>query len=506
MIHLAAPPTEEKAAAPSPLTIMEAGPVGYLNEVMPKTGVIGHHIWPVPIEDKPELLGIITTKGRRREGTDSIERMLWLPVSPELLARQLRHLLPEQRINSTSVQKLCLLISECYQLTKKQQLGPRRFRISNKTVKPIASAIGGRRPLAILDALGITRQVGTHRSDINPHPITREFCSENFQKHKVLLTGIAARESYHSGKRTQQRHKKEPVFLWIESSLERVTLSAQDQALWEQKPKQGGNPEKFGAGRRPQNWKATWNIVCQIPAQYRCKLLFDQTAPAALLDLSASFPTMLPWLLEDYAKHLGAKGLLSPEDTQSYAAENGRLRAALSNEDFYLYLDSEATRDETKHAFQRFLNSKKPDPPAAKIGARFRELFPLTSAMIISRRTQGTLFGELQGRQKEIIFAAILKCHQAGIPCVPVWDELVVPYPHEAAVREMMHDEIFKRTGVRAKVGGVRMEAASKNTTPTPEGHCPECWAERKAIRLGSPFPCAHQPLIPALFIGRFNA
>jgi hypothetical protein len=111
------------------------------------------------------------------------------------------------------------------------------------------------------------------------------------------------------------------------------------------------------------------------------------------------------------------------------------------------------------------------------------------------KKSKSPLFHELHGRQSEIINAVILRCRKESIPCIPVNDELIVPFTEGHKVRAWMLEEIYKQTGVKAIVAGHRYNPHTKTSCPCPEGYCPECWDNRVAYKIDSPFPCSHQPL-----------
>ena len=279
------------------------------------------------------------------------------------------------------------------------------------------------------------------------------------------------------------RRTKDPTWTWVEDSLNRVSLPPNDQAEYQRRP----NPEKdgidFGQRKRSQRWKGSyrWNTLCQLPPDLRERLLFDLNVPVTQLDISCSFGIMLPWLFADEVENKFKKGKIDRYEKESLIAECNRLRAFLSDGDFYRALASDVPRDEAKGGFQRYLNAQKPDTAAKNIGRVFSESFPTVGKMLSRRKASRSLcvgapkkeekssvFQELQGRQNEIIQAVIRKCREHGIPCIPVWDELVVPYKYRMQVIGWMHSELFMRTGVRAKVGGIRMENPQNDVTPCP--------------------------------------
>ncbi len=458
-------------------------------------------------------LPTITYQGRDWE--EGISKEYYLPLPPAIIGEQLRQLMPDQRINPQTVNKFGVLIGETYFLTKKQKCGKNCFAVSNQWAERIISRIGGRRPLAILDKLGITTPVRKHRATICPAPTVRQFVHGEFKPYRLTLAGKAARESRNAGQRGKLRREADPDYMWVERSLARVSLAPDDQAEYLDQPNHAGNAAKFGQGLRQQSQKGSyrWNSVCQMPAELRSRLRFDLESPVTRLDISCSFGIFLPWLFADEISSLTKKRLIDDEEQNRRLAECNLLRDFLSVGDFYDALADGRTRDEAKGAFQRYLNTTEPDALAQRIGRRFADTFPSVAAMIRRRRRKppkhdgkpnpgkgATAFKELQGRQNEVIQAVVRMCRQDLIPCIPVWDELVVPFAHRMKVLNWLHEELYKWTGVRAEVGGIRMSAPVRKTVPCPSDLCPHCWERNIVTHLNTPFPCAHQDSKPDLY------
>ena len=437
-----------------------------------------------------------------------------LPFSPGIIGEQLRQLKPDQRINPQTVNKLCMIIGEAYLLTKKQKCGKNCFAVSNQWAEGILSRIGRKRPLAILDSLGITTLVRKHRATICPSPTVRQFVHGEFKPHRLSLTGKAARESLRAGQRGKLRREADPDYTWVERSMARASLTTYDQEDYLNQPNHADNAAKFGQGLRQQRQKGSyrWNSVCQMPSELRSKLRFDSESPVTRLDISCSFGIMLPWLFTDEVKNLTKKRKIDFEEQNRRHAECNRLRDFLSSGDFYTALADGLAREEAKSAFQRYLNALEPDALAQKIGRRFADEFPSVAAMLRRRRgtpsiragehgpgNGPTTFRELQGRQNEVILAVVRKCRKDLSPCIPVWDELVVPFESRMKVLKWLHEELYERTGVRAKVGGIRMSAPVRNVVPCPPDLCPHCWNRNIVTHLKTPFPCAHQDPKPDL-------
>jgi len=423
----------------------------------------------------------------------------------------IRELVPG--IRPSTIKKLCLLISECYRISKKQNhSGSGCFEVSHQRSELILSRFDGKRPLTVLRMIGLIEEVAPHRASIRPKANTYRFCLQRFKPYMIAMTGKAAEKACQSAVRTNLRRSRNPEYSWVKRSLKRVSLPDKAQQEYCAMSNHKRNAESFAAGRRSLSWKRDHfgHVVCNMPEEFREQLLFDGEVPVALLDISASFPSMLPWLLKDDTGHLRRIEKIDDEEMESRLRECKRLSAFLSRDDFYSEILPGHPRNKVKSAFQRALNSTDCDPFAARVFRAFREHFPNTYNLIYRRRKLKTatkrqrkpkrkkkptppIFFELRGRQSEIIKAVILKCRQAGIPCLPVADELIVPFVQRLTVQRWMWEEIRERTGVRAKVGGQR-QPPTESETPCPDDLCERCWENNVAIPLSSPFGCRHNP------------
>ena len=418
---------------------------------------------------------------KRKEGSKEVR--VRLPLSPSEIGKLVRKIVPT--CYPSSIDKVCLLIGDAYTISCKQKKnGTGCFEVGVDWAEDIVSRIGGKRPLKLLFEMGLIEKDVPHRATIRPKAITYRFKIpiQRFKTYKITLTGKAAEKSLESGIRGQKRQKTDPGFSWVGESLERVGLSFGDLKDYRKRP---GHHKKsssqFENGERRNNWNGAYrtNIVCQMPEDLRERLLFNGQDPVMLLDISSSFGNMLPWLFADDSEQGYNKNKINLKEKMSRDEECQQLRLFLSDKDFYQKLLPWKTREIAKDAFQRFLNSS-PDPLAKQIGKQFGKRFPCCERMIRRRRglekkgskeSDSNLFHELYGRQSEIINAVILKCREASIPCIPVNDELIVPFTEGHTVREWMQEEIYKQTGVKAKVGGLRYE---HNMEPIPsQNHLP---------------------------------
>ena len=397
--------------------------------------------------------------GREREVS------LMLPMPPEKIKVLVQKMYPRSRPSSTD--KLCLILSDAHRISQRQRNGKWKFEVSHSWAEQIVSRIGGRRPLVVLCELGLIEKDRPHRASILPKAITYRFKVRTFKKYILTFKGKAAVKSCMSGARGKDRRKKDQVESWIAHSLNRVGLPDEILQDYLSRPGYKKNAKRFADGGRPQKWNGAyrWNVICQMPADLRERLVFDGEDPVRLLDISSSFPTMLSWLFEDDVNYALSKRKISSREAQKRMIECQELKDFLSRKDPYTELLPERSRQEAKQAFQRFLNTKQLDPLARKVGRNFEEKFSVCYRMIQSRKVskiskteceKSSLSRELLGRQSEIINAVILRCRESSIPCVPVWDELIVSLVDGLDAQRWIQEEIFLRTGVKAKVGGVR--------------------------------------------------
>lgn len=436
---------------------------------------------------------VVASAGHEQPSTQS----LMLPLSPRELADLLAsHGYP---CRPTTVEKLCVLIDRLYTLARKRAHGRLEFQYSNAAAEEVVSRVKGKRPLAVLDAIGLTEVVSPHRSTISPKASTRRFVQTSFQAYLVPLGKAARDKKQRAQTRTVRRRAQDQCWTWVEQSMPRIGW--RDDDLDEVRRAAAGNKvaERVATGERRQSWKGQyrWNCFCNVPKNAREKLIVDGEHTVSLLDISCSFGIFLPALVEDDVRYRSSDREL-PRDT---GAELRQLRDLLSSEDLYMVVGFGMPRDAAKKAFQRVLNGKKLDPPAKKVLRALEGRFPQVASVLkrrkaaaakrgkMGKKSRSTVFSELQGRQADVINKVVLRCAAAGIPCVPIWDEVIVPLANRATVLGWMHEMILEATGVRAKVAGHRMQ---RQAPACPDGYCQDCWSDGAAIPLSSPFGCRH--------------
>lgn len=174
------------------------------------------------------------------------------------------------------------------------------------------------------------------------------------------------------------------------------------------------------------------------------------------LDINGSHLHMLSAEIERRAKFF--KG----EPGAKLMGERGEYRLLLNEGgDAYLALCSDfpsSSRKRTKRNFQIFLNAKngKFDPGIPKA---LRKRFPAITAVIVAQNKSAETFGVfLQSLENRVIRASIKALKERGIHCIPIVDEILVPWSRRDEAIEIMSNSIFERCGTRAVISGVRYE------------------------------------------------
>ena len=177
---------------------------------------------------------------------------------------------------------------------------------------------------------------------------------------------------------------------------------------------------------------------------------------ATRLDINGSHLHMLSAEVERRAKFF--KG----ERQAKLMGERKEYRLLLSQGvDGYFALFPEFPREfrkKTKRSFQIFLNAKngKSDPTIAKA---LRKQFPSIVTMIAGQNMSDKSLGPfLQSLENHVIRASILALKDLGIHCIPIVDEILVPWSRRDEAIEIMSNAIFERCGTRALISGVRYE------------------------------------------------
>ena len=151
-----------------------------------------------------------------------------------------------------------------------------------------------------------------------------------------------------------------------------------------------------------------------------------------------------------------------PSQRQRIEAEIDDFRKLLSEDDFYQALseepESESARKTAKESLLKALNQS--DHWARKYPAyrRFMVRFPEIAGVLrlVKSPDHKAISPALRHYTANIITAALLRCQGLGIPAIPDTDALICPEQARTTVCRFVGEELFKVTGVRCKVGGIR--------------------------------------------------
>lgn len=387
-----------------------------------------------------------------------------LPVAPDTLQKWVTARL--RRPRPSTFMKLALLIDELrgLALNPKHSL-PQHFEVSNgwaeRRVSRVTLSNGESvRPLKLLTKLGLIESVSPHRADIAPRAITYRFKVDGFKRCEIECS-VNVLSKFKKAK-VRKLTETDSRIGWIEQSLKRASIP--QPAIDTLKR---SNKHRANAIRYEQDPYSVWAVrgvyiehrARYLPKSARRRLVYDGGDPATRLDISSAHPVVLPWLLEDTVRSAFKEGKLSERKLDARLAEIEELRRKLSGSEFYSgYLAGER-RKKSKKGFLRSLNGAE-DPDAIQVARELRSSFPLLAALIRNRRSKGKreFSDELQGRVTTIILEVIEKCMETGIPCIPVTDELIIPFKHRLEVLDWFLETIWNRTGVRAKVDDLRAE------------------------------------------------
>ena len=79
--------------------------------------------------------------------------------------------------------------------------------------------------------------------------------------------------------------------------------------------------------------------------------------------------------------------------------------------------------------------------------------------MIAGQNKSAKTFGVfLQSLENRVIRASIKALKEGGIHCIPIVDEILVPWSRRDEAVEIMSNAIFERCGTRAIISGIRHE------------------------------------------------
>tara|TARA_R110000772_G_scaffold223546_1_gene334080 strand:- start:78 stop:1208 length:1131 start_codon:yes stop_codon:yes gene_type:complete len=360
--------------------------------------------------------------------------------------------------------KIVLLIDELYSLSiNPKHSAPRCFSVSSAWVEQRISRVvlkSGKkvRGITVLFEMGLIVLVSPARSTIAPRSATYRFRIQRFNPYAIDCPNQIL-ERLEKAKRIRAV-TRDPNYSWIEQSLRRLTLSESRLDAMRANENHAGLVDPFTDEQRIV--RVTRGIYIEhpartIPSKHRDAFLFDESRSVARLDMSCAHAVILPWLVEDTVKARIRRDGKGEAKYAELREELDRLRARLSQSDFYSALMPSNPRKLAKSTFLPSLNGAI-FPNALKVAKELEKQFPITGDVIRYRRAKDkrNFSDELQGRVTNILLAVVAECRKSGIPCVPVTDELIVPFTDRIEVLRWMRDAILEKTGVRAKVDGVR--------------------------------------------------
>lgn len=394
-----------------------------------------------------------------------VSRRLQLPLDPQDLKDAFYRIVKNPQ--TLTFFKLLLVIDELQTLCKNPKHSlPNHFEKSAEWFEERISRVslfdGSRvRAVAVLTQMGLIELVILHRASIAPRATTYRFKVGPFDVYDVDVPAnlVEKFKKLKSQKKFYGPWKNE--YKWIQQSLCRISAS----------------PSLIGILKRKDIWekyarvltsldfrvKVTrgiyiTHVFCSFPPKARSRLLFDEGMKVARLDISSAHILMLPWLLEDMAEKIRSSEGKPLALERDICNEVKKLRNDLSKGDFYVKITNGRERKAGKKDVLSWLNGA--DFPAAKYaGKRLNSRYPILASLLCKRRmntSKSKFFDELQGRVTEILLQVVRKCLKGGIPCIPVTDELIVPFKDRLDVLKWMHLAIYKKTGVRGEVDGVR--------------------------------------------------
>ena len=228
------------------------------------------------------------------------------------------------------------------------------------------------------------------------------------------------------------------------------------------------------------------SIYSQIPDVFRVRRRDENGVYLALVDISSAHAVFLYWLLKVEILRDKEKGLNVEKDL--YEIEQFGKDVSLRR----LY-DKFA-----KKPFLSLLNAWDGIEAVEEVANDFQRQYPLTAQRLSNTksRNKNKLYHLLHPMVNALMEEAVWVCKEWGFDAMILGDELDVPEHEALRVKDLLLDLIFEHTGletwvkVTTREGDQRFRYQTK--APCPEGLCPNCWSENKAIRIESPFPCGH--------------
>ena len=327
-------------------------------------------------------------------------------------------------------------------------------------------------PLLLLCHLGILkiqqRAVYAHVRTSHRYEFTPAYADKTLEL-RVELPPYARYKREHAAERNEDRlNRLYPFRKQLRADL--ATLRWHDDArpeivrLKETHPKAIRNVEFVVNAVDSRNHTVRVNERGQITTSISsCKrelqpLLVLDGEPVFHADISYAHHCLLPWLLKDRIQFKRARG----EDVSALEAEHAALGAFLSDGDYYRKISadpaSDAERDKVKKQITTLLNLPNHICQKNELYLRVRNLFPLTFGVIedIKGNDHRNISKQLHRKQSDVVNGALRELQQKGIRAIPMVDCLICQQSQKAVVSETLARWLFEKTGVKAKVGGLR--------------------------------------------------
>ena len=331
-------------------------------------------------------------------------------------------------------------------------------------------------PLDVLLTLGLVERVQEHLFAPNvcraaTYQIHQDY-SENLKKRMVLLNPKQIEKLKNFDKRKNTRlNRSHPWREQLLTDLYTLSLSKTGKSLaldlLVNKNKEQSTRTTLELINGKREWSARPSDVGQIiiplnqfPRELKAELLLGGR-PTELCDISHAhhcFLTRLVMRRIDYLKKENAPARKITE----YEAELDKIRIFLSTGDYYrkwcVNPDSDKERGEKKLLLTMLLNWRNEKAKGNSLYRRMRAEFPLTFQIVedLKRTNHRVISLKMRNYTARVINAALMSAQNQRIPAIPDVDALLCPTEHKEVVCNFIGEELFRLSGVCAKVGGIR--------------------------------------------------
>jgi len=384
----------------------------------------------------------IPTKGSRPgEGGKGKKHVTTIlsPILPEDLRRNLS-IISGKRVRSNTVEGVLLFLN--WASRRKSST----FEVSCEMGRQYMSRFSGYDLLPLLLRLDLIRKQSAHRDWDGRAAMYTLNSALPLRNIKLEISETSLKKLEQARKRlAKRRRRSDPVSAWVSDTL-KLTVLPQMVACKLSKPKYSRQIEAINSGSpwiRSKKGRIT-TPVSSLPAKAR-EALKIEGKPVTRLDLSSSHILLLCAFLEDLAKTANQQG--------NRIEEIRELREFLSAGDFYRRLLPEYDRSKAKRAVQTFLNSGGRGKYDRTVSRAWRKLWPDSCRVILNQRKP--IGPELMRRENSLIRNTIARLKAKGIRCIPVVDEIIVPFAHRQTAIEIFSDETRSMTGNNPMISGV---------------------------------------------------